>query len=123
MPAKLIGMMAPSESACASRWRYPAQRTSSGTMITPPPTPSRPERRPPAPPIVARRRSRRPRSADATGAASALESVVRSAIADDPISLLDPFDENLDPIYTCDVFAVRRFPAVQLQSSRGGRPG
>ena len=29
-------------------------------MITPPPTPSRPESRPPAPPIVARRRSRRP---------------------------------------------------------------
>jgi hypothetical protein len=37
----LIGMIAPSDIACASRWPYAAQSTSSGTMITPPPTPSR----------------------------------------------------------------------------------
>src|SRR5947209_4847302 len=48
-------MIAPSDIACASRWRYPAQKTRSGTMTSPPPTPRSPERSPPAPPGVASR--------------------------------------------------------------------
>src|SRR4051794_39516485 len=44
-------MIAASENACASRWPRPAQSTSSGTMITPPPTPSRPESAPPMMPM------------------------------------------------------------------------
>src|SRR4051794_14153181 len=115
MPAIEIGMIAPSDAAWASRWSSPSQRTSSGTMITPPPTPRRPDSVPPSTPTAT------------------IGPAVRLSTDGAAVPAMDPLDMALDPTrrQRLDLDQGPRVPREDLEPAfghdhgvdrRGGEP-